>query len=228
MRKTILAAVVASVALWMDVAAAPPDVSKLWNTSEQASGIAREWTDMWSPRTIELNAFTVFDESNRYQYTNVQLTRQSWGAVNNTGEGYIYWIRTLSCQIYDRGVLKVSKAGAELAATTLDPTSPDCSNSGYRIDCDADWNCVYDWNYRFNGSRVVQGRWLRPLSTESATSTVHGEYNYFYPQRVNRVCKTFVGQNLSGTLSMEQFTYDQNAEGVIYQTHCEMTQQASP
>jgi len=227
MRRTLCAAALALGVLWINLAAAETDVSKVWNTSESAYAYASDFTDVWSPIEITLFANTVFDESNRYQYTDVGIVRQGWGAVNRTGEGYIYFYRTMSCRIYDRGVLKVSEAGADLAATTLDPTSPDCSTSGYRIDCDASGECAFNWEYGYGASRIVQGHWAQPELTRSATSTVQ-EVNYFPLRRSNQVCKMFEGRGFSGFFSFGGTTWDQRGDSSIYRTHCQATQQANP
>ena len=226
MRRTLCAAALALGVLWINLAAAETVVAKIWTTGEEVYALAYEFNETFSPVESRLVANTVFDESNRYQYTNVVMLRQAWGAVNNTGAGYIYFYRTMSCRIYDKTVLKVSEGGADLVPTTLDPNSPDCSTYGYRVDCDDQWNCTYNPDYGYTAARVVQGYWAKPQLTRSATSTVQ-EVNYFPLRRSNQVCKTFEGRGSSGTFTLGVNWNDLQESG-IYRTHCQATQQQNP
>jgi hypothetical protein len=228
MRKTAIAAVViAFAALWMDVAAAAePDVNKVWNTSAEAYARADPTDASWNPLMYVLDGYAVFDESNRYQYTQVTMYEQGFGAANGMGPGFHYFERSLFCKFYDRTVLQVSEAGADLVAT-MDPASPDCLAYGMAIDCDEAGNCNFNENYVYTEPRVVQGHWAQPQLTWSATSTVH-EAGYLPVRRNNSVCKSSEGRMLSGTFTLGGSWYDVQQESFIKRSQCQATQQQNP
>ena len=222
MRRMFITAAVALGVLWINVAAAESPVSKVWTTGDSTYVLGYEFNDVWSPMETRLTVYTVVDESNRFQYTQVDLNRTGIGA----GPNYSYSNKIMLCKIYDRGALKVSEAGADLVATTLDPTSPDCESYGYRVDCDEFWNCTYA-NSPFSHAWVVEMHLVRPAVTRSATSSVQ-EVNYSPFRRTHQVCKTFEGQGLSGYFSAGAFFFEDLAESTISRTICQATQQESP
>lgn len=220
MRRLLFAAAVAVVMSATNVMAAAMDVSKIWNTSDQASMVIDEYNDVWSPAHAELVATAVFDDSNRYQGTDITITRMAWSAYNPDGS-YVFFYRTMTCRILDR-VLRVSQGGAALVATTLDPASPDCSNYGYRVDCDQEGNCAFNDNYGFSGPRIVQGSWGPPAKSSFATSNVHSESTTALNlPRMNQVCKTFEGKGMSGSFSIGSLLW--YSVGSALQTQCQTT-----
>jgi hypothetical protein len=75
-----------------------------------------------------------------------------------------YTVRSMSCSMAVT-TLKVDKKGATLAATLLDPTSPDCFTFGYSL-----INGVYDDSFGgFPGVLVVSGAFSSPVIETSGS-----------------------------------------------------------
>lgn len=174
MKRTSLLGLALLIALGVDVASAQQYVSKTWSTGEYVNGTIEEWSTGQALRGYGLTATEVYDESNKYQYTEVMFHR--YGRSMPDTWPFTVYDRTLTCYVHDATFLKVSDAVAEIPSMVLDPAAPGCTTSGWRLECDESWICTLDENRGFSHPATVAGNWAKPAYTDVATSQVHSAF----------------------------------------------------
>lgn len=197
MKRTFLLGSALLMALGVNVASAQQDVSKTWSTGEFVNGTIEEWSTGQAPRGYGLSATEVYDASNKYQYTEVMFHR--WGRSMPDTWPFTVYDRTLTCYVQDPTFLKVSDAMAEIPSVVLDPAAPQCTTSGWRLECDESWNCTYDENRGFSHPATVAGKWAKPAYTDMATSQVHTALaTQNDSQRTNMTCRSNSASQFGG------------------------------
>ena len=110
-----------------------------------------------------LHAWEDRDTNGTFQFTGIYI--DYWFSRFHDDGRYVEWWRTMFCET-GPDVIKAHTNHPTLHAL-LDPNSPECETSGWRVDCDPAGNCN-SAPRGFENPIEVTGEWIQPINTWKA------------------------------------------------------------